>query len=273
MKGVILAGGLGTRLVVEGLAYWIASGNVPNKLIGKRLVYLDMNSISADQFREVIEEISFSGKWILVIDEIHDLLRPNPDGVNKYFELLKPMLAEGRLQVLGTTTPENYQNIQTKNQFAQYFQPVTLIAPTPETTMSILLEVRTRYETHHKIQITDEALDTAARLATQYIAGRPLPDAAIDLIDDAASWVRTNRPPNIRQAKREIERLRGETNKAIASLEYESAAELRGKSLLASESLDQLEKDWEEKSKTRPTLTKEHIVKTVERLISKPIQE
>jgi len=270
--------GVGKTAIVEALAQRIGSGDVPETLQGKRLVTLDMGALVAgtkyrgefeERLKKVIEEIKSSGNCVLFIDEIHTIVGAGAaEGAVDASNILKPSLARGELQCIGATTLDDYRKyVERDPALERRLQPVKVDEPTLEETIEILMGIRSRYEDHHKVDITDEAIRSAATLAMRFIPDRFLPDKAIDLIDEAGSRVRLRgsvTPASVKDAMQVLEQVRKEKDEAIASQQYEAAAELRDQELRRNEDLDTLEKEWQEdRGKERPVVTEEDIAEVV----------
>ena len=270
--------GVGKTAIVEALAQRIGGGEVPDTLQGKRLVTLDMGALVAgtkyrgefeERLKKVIEEIKSSGNCVLFIDEIHTIVGAGAaEGAVDASNILKPSLARGELQCIGATTLDDYRKyVERDPALERRLQPVRVEEPSSDETVDILKGVRSRYEDHHNVDITDEALNSAANLASRFISDRFLPDKAIDLIDEAGSRVRLRgsvTPASVKDAMQVLEQVRKEKDEAIASQQYEVAAELRDRELRQSEDLDTLEKDWQEgKGKERPVVTEDDIAEVV----------
>ncbi len=270
--------GVGKTAIVEALAQRIGGGEVPDTLQGKRLVTLDMGALVAgtkyrgefeERLKKVIEEIKSSGNCVLFIDEIHTIVGAGAaEGAVDASNILKPSLARGELQCIGATTLDDYRKyVERDPALERRLQPVRVEEPSSDETVDILKGVRSRYEDHHNVDITDEALNSAANLASRFISDRFLPDKAIDLIDEAGSRVRLRgsvTPASVKDAMQVLEQVRKEKDEAIASQQYEAAAELRDRELRQSEDLDTLEKDWQEgKGKERPVVTEDDIAEVV----------
>ena len=270
--------GVGKTAIVEALAQRIGSGDVPETLQGKRLVTLDMGALVAgtkyrgefeERLKKVIEEIKSSGNCVLFIDEIHTIVGAGAaEGAVDASNILKPSLARGELQCIGATTLDDYRKyVERDPALERRLQPVRVEEPSNDDTIEILMGIRSRYEDHHKVDITDEAIRSAATLAARFIPDRFLPDKAIDLIDEAGSRVRLRgsvTPTSVKDAKESLERVRKEKDEAIASQQYEQAAELRDRELRYSDELDTLEKEWQEGlGKDRAVVTEEDIAEVV----------
>ncbi len=235
--------GVGKTAIAEGLALKIVDDEVPELLRGKKIVALDLTSMVAgtkyrgdfeERIKKAMDEVREAKDVILFIDEVHTIMGAGAaEGAVDAANILKPSLARGEIQVIGATTIDEYRkNIEKDAALERRFQPVTVGEPTEEETVEILKGLRDRYEAHHKVKITDEAIESAVKMSSRYIADRFLPDKAIDLIDEAASVVRLNAqtlPQNLRDMESEIKRLEQEKQSAITSQDYENAAKLRDK--------------------------------------------
>ena len=270
--------GVGKTAIVEALAHRIVSGDVPETLQGKRLVTLDMGALVAgtkyrgefeERLKKVIEEIKASGNCILFIDEMHTMVGAGAaEGAVDAANILKPSLSRGELQTIGATTLDEYRKyVERDPALERRFQPVRVEEPSVVDTIEILRGIKPRYEEHHKLEISDEALEAAAQLASRYIADRFLPDKAIDLMDEASSRVRiksSSTPPSVKEAVRVLERVRREKEDAIGAQQYEVAAELRDREIRLTEKLQEVEKQWKaEADRERPRVTEEHIAEVV----------
>ena len=270
--------GVGKTAIVEAMAQRIGSGDVPETLKGKRLVTLDMGALVAgtkyrgefeERLKKVIEEIKSSGNCVLFIDEIHTIVGAGAaEGAVDASNILKPSLARGEIQCIGATTLDDYRKyVERDPALERRLQPVRVEEPTLDETMAILTGVKNRYEDHHNVDITAEAVKAATNLASRFIADRFLPDKAIDLLDEAGSRVRlrgSTTPPSVKEAMQDLERVRKEKDEAIASQQYEVAAELRDKELHLNQNLDELEKEWHEgRLKERAQVSEEDIAEVV----------
>ena len=270
--------GVGKTAIVEALAQRIASGEIPETLQGKRLVTLDMGALVAgtkyrgefeERLKKVIEEIKSSGNCVLFIDEMHTIVGAGAaEGAVDAANILKPSLARGELQCIGATTLDDYRkHVERDPALERRFQPIQVAEPTIEETTSILLGVKSRYEEHHGVDITEEAISTAANLSARFIADRFLPDKAIDLIDEAGSRVRlrsSTTPLSVKEVSKVLENVRKEKDEAIASQQYEYAAELRERELRMAEKVETLEREWhEERGQERSVVTSEDIAEVV----------
>ncbi|SHI71395.1 ATP-dependent Clp protease ATP-binding subunit [Desulfosporosinus lacus] len=233
--------GVGKTAIAEGLAQGIVSNRVPEILVNKRVITLDLSAMVAgskyrgefeERLKKVMEEIRADGNIILFIDELHTLIGAGAaEGAIDAANILKPALARGELQCIGATTLEEYRKyIEKDSALERRFQPITVGEPTVEEAIVILHGLRDRYEAHHRVKITDESIEAAARLSDRYIADRFLPDKAIDLMDEAASRVRLasfTAPPDLKLLEEETERLKKEKEAAVSSQEFEKAAQFR----------------------------------------------
>ena len=270
--------GVGKTAIVEGLAHRVVAGDVPETLQGRRLLTLDIGALVAgtkyrgefeERLKKVIEEIKTSGNCILFIDEMHMLVGAGAaEGAVDAANILKPSLARGELQCVGATTLDDYRkHIERDAALERRLQPVLVEEPTVEQTIDILRGIKERYEEHHKLIISDEALTTAAELAARYVADRFLPDKAIDLVDEAASRVRIRKsatPPSLKEAQSGLESLRREKEAAISSQQYEYAAELRDREVKLQEKIESMAEGWEtEREASKPVVTAEDIAEVV----------
>ncbi|MEE8637054.1 MAG: ATP-dependent Clp protease ATP-binding subunit [Dehalococcoidia bacterium] len=266
--------GVGKTAIIEGLAQRIVAGEIPEVLQGKRIIALDIGALVAgtkyrgefeERMKRVIEEEKTAGNCILFIDEMQTIVGAGAaEGAVDASNLLKPALSRGEIQVIGATTLDDYRKYVEKDPaLERRFQPVLVAEPTVEETLDILRGIKHRYEEFHQLDISDEALQTAAPLATRYIADRFLPDKAIDLIDEASSRVRIKRgsaPIGLAEARRALESVRKEKEAAIASQQYEYSSELRDRELQLTEKLEVMEKEWKVKQEQgRPVVTSEDI--------------
>lgn len=280
--------GVGKTAVVEGLAQAIVSGNVPEIMRGKKVVTLDMALMIAGtkyrgQFEErikaVMDEIRRSKNIILFIDELHTIVGAgSAEGTMDASNIIKPALARGELQCVGATTMDEYRKyIEKDSALERRFQPIRIDEPSVEETVRILKGIRERYEQHHNVTYTDEALEAAARLSDRYITGRFLPDKAIDTIDEAGARVRilaTTRSPDLREKEAKIEEIREQKELAIKEQRFEEAADLRDKERKEREVLDNIVKKWKEDNKEeRLTVTVEDITAIVSKSTGVPLKK
>jgi ATP-dependent Clp protease ATP-binding subunit ClpC len=257
--------GVGKTAIAEGLAQRIVSGDIPETLRNKRVMVLDMGTVVAgtkyrgefeDRLKKIMEEIRQAGNVILFIDELHTLIGAGgAEGAIDASNILKPALARGELQCIGATTLDEYRkHIEKDAALERRFQPITVDQPSPEEALQILHGLRDRYEAHHRVKITDEALEAAVRLSDRYIADRFLPDKAIDLIDEAGSRVRLRThtaPPNLKELEQRLEKVRGEKDSAVQSQEFEKAANLRDNEQKLKQELEKLKNQWQQTQETK----------------------
>jgi ATP-dependent Clp protease ATP-binding subunit ClpC len=270
--------GVGKTAIAEGLAHRIVAGDVPETLLNKRVLTLDIGSLVAgtkyrgefeERLKKIIEELRNTNDAVLFIDELHTLVGAGAaEGAIDAANILKPPLARGELQCIGATTLDEYRKyIERDAALERRFQPVMVEEPTLEQTIEILMGVRERYEQHHKVTITDDAVRAATDLSIRYITDRHLPDKAIDLIDEAASRVRlrhASAPPPLREAQKDLDRITKEKDAAINAQEYESAATLRESEATAREKVELLRAEWQSQvSSDQPTVDEEEIAQVV----------
>ena len=250
--------GVGKTAVVEGLAQKIVSGEVPEILKDKQLYTLDLGALVAgsryrgdfeERLKKVLKEIRTRGDIILFIDELHTLVGAGAaEGAIDAASILKPMLARGELQTIGATTLDEYRkHLEKDAALERRFQPIQVAEPTISHTIEILKGLRDRYEAHHRVSITDDAIVAAAQMADRYISDRFLPDKAIDLIDEAGSRMRIRRmtaPPDLREYDEKIAQVRREKESAIDSQDFEKAAALRDSENRLIAKKDAKEKEW-----------------------------
>ncbi len=252
--------GVGKTAIAEGLAQRITSGNVPEVLLNKRVVTLDMGSLVAgtkyrgefeERLKKIIEEIRRAGNIILFVDEMHTIVGAGAaEGAIDAANILKPALARGELQCIGATTLDEYRkHVEKDAALERRFQPIMVNEPTVEETIAILRGLRDKYEAHHRVRITDAALEAAAKLSARYITDRFLPDKAIDLIDEAGSRVRLSAftpPKEIKDLEKKLEVLQKEKEAAINGQEFEKAAELRDEEQKIKGELERLRDNWKQ---------------------------
>jgi len=253
--------GVGKTAIIEGLAKSISEENVPEILIDKRVVALDLSSLVAgskyrgefeQRLKAVMSEIVENGNVILFIDEMHTLVGAGAaEGAIDAANILKPALARGELQAIGATTLDEYRKyIEKDAALERRFQSIMVEENTPEESIEILKGLRDPYEAHHKVKITDEAIKAAVNLSHRYIADRFLPDKAIDLMDEAASRVRlknNTRPNELKEINERIEELEKEKEAAVKNQEFEKAAELRDTEKELKKELDEIKESWKQK--------------------------
>ena len=250
--------GVGKTAIAEGLALKIIKDEVPELLSGKKIVALDLTSMVAgtkyrgdfeERIKKAMDEVRNSKDVILFIDEVHTIMGAGAaEGAVDAANILKPSLARGEIQVIGATTIDEYRkNIEKDSALERRFQSVLVGEPTEEETVAILKGLRDKYEAHHKVKITDAAIETAVKMSSRYIADRFLPDKAIDLVDEAASRVRLKAftaPPNLKEMENEIKRLRDEKTSAVRSQDFENAAKIRDREKELQTLLDEEKEKW-----------------------------
>ncbi|GGE56751.1 negative regulator of genetic competence ClpC/MecB [Pullulanibacillus camelliae] len=253
--------GVGKTAIAEGLAQQVVNNEVPEILRDKRVMTLDMGTVVAgtkyrgefeDRLKKVMDEIRQAGNIILFIDELHTLIGAGgAEGAIDASNILKPSLARGELQCIGATTLDEYRKyIEKDAALERRFQPIKVNEPTADESTQILKGLRDRYEAHHRVKITDEAIEAAVQLSDRYISDRFLPDKAIDLIDEAASKVRLRSytaPPNLKELEQKLEEVKKEKDAAVQSQEFEKAASLRDSEQKLKEQLDQTQQEWKQK--------------------------
>jgi len=255
--------GVGKTAIVEGLAHRIVAGDVPETLRDRRLLTLDMGALVAgtkyrgefeERLKKVIDEIKAATNCMLFIDEMHTIVGAGAaEGAIDASSILKPPLARGDLQCIGATTADEYRkHVEKDAALERRFQPIPIEEPSIEQTIDILRGIKSRYEDHHQLKITDDAINASATLAARYIPDRFLPDKAIDLVDEAASRVRIKNyaaPDSLKDADRDLETVRKDKEAAIASQEYDYAAELRERELMLAAKTKKIREEWLEEQK------------------------
>jgi len=255
--------GVGKTAIIEGLAQKIVNGDVPEILADKRVFMLDLTGMVAgtkyrgdfeERIKAVIDEVIKSDDIILFIDEVHTIMGAgSAEGSTDAANILKPSLARGDFQLIGATTISEYRkNIEKDSALERRFQPVNVAEPNEEDAILILKGLRDKYEAHHKVKITDEAIDAAVKLSSRYINDRFLPDKAIDLIDEAASRVRLNSstaPDGLKDLEEKIEAVEAEKSEAANSQEFERAAKLRDEADRLKAERDKLKEEWNKKNR------------------------
>ncbi|HEY4566897.1 AAA domain-containing protein [Planococcaceae bacterium Storch 2/2-2] len=270
--------GVGKTAIAEGLALQIINNEVPEILRDKRVMVLDMGTVVAgtkyrgefeDRMKKVMEEIREAGNVILFIDELHTLIGAGgAEGAIDASNILKPSLARGELQCIGATTIDEYRKyIEKDAALERRFQPIQVNEPTVDETIQIIYGLRDRYEAHHRVNITDEAVEAAARMSDRYISDRFLPDKAIDLIDEAGSKVRLRSyatPPNLKELEEKLEAVRSEKDAAVQSQQFEKAASYRDKEQKLVKQLEETKEKWkEEQGSTESDVTEDDIAEVV----------
>jgi ATP-dependent Clp protease ATP-binding subunit ClpC len=269
--------GVGKTAIVEGFAQLVISGEVPEILADKRIVVLDLAMMVAGtkyrgQFEErikaVMNEVRRAKNTILFIDELHTLVGAGgAEGAIDAANVLKPALARGEIQCIGATTLDEYRKyIEKDNALARRFQEIIVEPTSNDETIEILKGLRKRYEEHHRVQITDDAVSSAVDLSSRYITGRCLPDKAIDVIDEAGARVRLrtmSRPPDLKEIDEDIERLNKEKEDAVANQDFEKAANLRDQADKLRKKKDQIKREWREKSQETDGVVDEEVIAEV----------
>ena len=270
--------GVGKTAIAEGLAQRIAAADVPEELLDKRVLSLDLSGMVAgtkyrgdfeERIKKTIDEVKKAGNVILFIDELHTIVGAgSAEGAVDAANILKPALSRGEIRVVGATTLNEYRKyIEKDAALERRFQPVTVAEPTPETAIEILKGLRDKYEAHHKLTITDEAIESAVRLSVRYINDRFLPDKAIDLMDEAASRVRMDAEsasPELKSLEEKIAALRKEKAEVLAAQDYEKAAQLRDIEQNYLEQADIERENWRKNlAVNRGTVGEEDIAKVV----------
>lgn len=269
--------GVGKTAIVEGFAQRVIDGNVPELLLERRIVVLDLAMMVAGtkyrgQFEErikaVMNEVRRAKNTILFIDELHTLVGAGgAEGAIDASNVLKPALARGEIQCIGATTLDEYRKyIEKDSALARRFQEVLVEPTTPDDTKAILRGLRGRYEEHHRVQITDDAVDAAVDFSDRYITGRCLPDKAIDVIDEAGARVRLktmSKPPNLKEIDEEVEALNRDKEEAVANQDFEKAAALRDQADKLKKKKTTITKEWREKSRENGGVVDEDVIAEV----------
>ncbi len=278
--------GVGKTAIVEGFAQMVVEGNVPELLRDKRIVVLDLAMMVAGtkyrgQFEErikaVMNEVRRAKNTVLFIDELHTLVGAGgAEGAIDASNVLKPALSRGELQCIGATTLDEYRKyIEKDGALERRFQTVMVEPPSGEQTVQILRGLRDRYESHHRVQITDDALEKAVELSSRYITGRCLPDKAIDVIDESGARIRLKsmvRPPDLKELDEEIERLNQAKEEAVANQDFEKAAKLRDQADKVKKKKETLTREWRDKAKeTDGVVDAEVIAEVVAKMTGIPL--
>ena len=280
--------GVGKTAVVEGLAEKIVEGEVPENLKNKRVVSLDVSSMVAgakyrgdfeERLKKCLQEIKKAGNVILFIDEIHTIVGAGAaEGAIDAANILKPLLARAEIQVIGATTLNEYRKyIEKDAALERRFQPVTVGEPSHDEAVQILLGIRDKYEAHHKVKISDEAIKAAVDLSSRYINDRYLPDKAIDLMDEAASRVKLESltaPKEVKKIEAKIQEIIKEKEDAINTQDFEKAAKLRDKEQKEKEKLEKIKLEWEQKNQIETTkVTENEIAEVVSKWTGIPVNK
>jgi len=283
---IIGEAGVGKTAIVEGLAQKITNNDVPEILKEKRIICLDLALIVAGtkyrgefekRLKKIVKEVQESNDVILFIDEIHTLVGAGAaEGAIDASNILKPALARGELQVIGATTADEYRKyIEKDAALERRFQPIYISEPSIEETVMILQGLKDKYEAHHKIKITDQALEAAAHLSARYVSGRFLPDKAIDLVDEAASRIKlqnTISPPDMKEVEMKLNKIRKEKESAVKLQEFEKAAQLREKEKKLEAELQKMKEKWETRRMvSKVEVTEEDIAEIVSSWTGIPI--
>ena len=270
--------GVGKTAAVEGLAEKIVSGDVPEILKGKRVVTMDISGMVAgskyrgdfeERIKKALDEVKKAGDVILFIDEIHTIVGAGAaEGAIDAANILKPLLARGEIQLIGATTLNEYRKyIEKDAALERRFSPVTVNEPSEKDTVKILKGLRDKYEAHHGVKITDEAIDAAVKMSVRYINDRFLPDKAIDLIDEAASRAKLKsytEPDSLKKLQEEIEEVENDKEEAVRSQKFEKAASLRDKQKELKEKYEKEQKKWQNKNnKSVTNITEENIAEVI----------
>ncbi|MEY8320052.1 ATP-dependent Clp protease ATP-binding subunit [Lachnospiraceae bacterium 46-61] len=279
--------GVGKTAIVEGLAQKIAEGNIPSTLKDKKIISLDLSSMVAgskyrgefeERMKKSLKEVQNDGNIILFIDEIHTIIGAGAaEGAIDASNILKPLLARGEIQLIGATTLEEYRKyIEKDAAFERRFQPVKVEEPEEEKAISMLKGLKDRYEVHHNVTITDEAIESAVKMSIRYLSDRFLPDKAIDLIDEAASSLRLKSvtiPVNIKELEEKFEEAEKEKEEAIKTEEFEKASEIKKQQTEIKKQLEEAKEIWEQNNKrNEQTITKEDIADVISKWTGIPVK-
>ena len=280
--------GVGKTAIAEGLAQKIVEGNVPEVLKDKRVVTMDLSGMVAgskyrgefeERLKKVMDDIKRAGNVILFVDEVHTIVGAGgAEGAIDASNILKPALARGEIQIIGATTIDEYRKyIEKDAALERRFQPVTVGEPSKEESILILKGLRDKYEAHHRVKITDEALEAAVNLSDRYITDRFLPDKAIDLMDEAAARVRLKHltpPPDVKSLEEELEKIKSEKEEAVKMQEFEKAAKLRDKEQDHTNRLNEMKASWQNKKQSDlMVVTPEDIAGIVSRWTNIPVNK
>lgn len=279
--------GVGKTAIVEGLAQRIIEGRVPELLKDRRVVALDLASLVAgskyrgefeERLKKVMEEIRNAGNVILFIDEMHTIIGAGAaEGAIDASNILKPALSRGEMQAIGATTIDEYRkHVEKDAALERRFQPIMVEEPSVDESIAILKGLRDRYEAHHRVEITDEAITSAVKLSSRYVTDRFLPDKAVDLIDEAASRVRLRTfvaPPDLKELENKLEEVRKEKEAAVQGQEFEKAARLRDREQKVKEELERIRNDWQQKKVTaKSTVAEDDIAQVVAQWTGIPVK-
>ena len=279
--------GVGKTAIIEGLAQKIAEGNIPATLKDKKIISLDLSSMVAgskyrgefeERMKKALKEVQTDGNIILFIDEIHTIIGAGAaEGAIDASNILKPSLARGEIQLIGATTLEEYRKyIEKDAAFERRFQPVKVEEPEEQKAIDMLKGLRDRYEVHHNVTITDEAIEAAVKMSIRYLPDRYLPDKAIDLIDEAASSLRlktVTTPVDVQELEDKLEELEKEKEEAIKTEEFEKAGEVKKQQTQLKKQLEEAKTSWEKKNKqSGQTVTKEDIADVIAKWTGIPVK-
>ncbi len=279
--------GVGKTAIVEGLAQKVAEGNIPSTLKDKKIISLDLSSMVAgskyrgefeERMKKSLKEVQNDGNIILFIDEIHTIIGAGAaEGAIDASNILKPLLARGEIQLIGATTLEEYRKyIEKDAAFERRFQPVKVEEPEEEKAISMLKGLKDRYEVHHNVTITDDAIESSVKMSIRYLPDRFLPDKAIDLIDEAASSLRlksVTMPLNIKELEEKLEEAEKEKEEAIKTEEFEKASEIKKQQTEIKKQLDKAKKTWEQNNKqNEQTITREDIADVISKWTGIPVK-
>ena len=278
--------GVGKTAIVEGLAQKIAAGDIPDTLKNKRIFGLDLSAMVAgskyrgefeDRMKKALEEVRADGNIILFVDEIHTIIGAGAaEGAIDASNILKPAMARGEIQLIGATTLEEYRkHIEKDAAFERRFQPVRVEEPTEGVAIQMLTALKEKYEAHHKVKISADAIEAAVKLSARYVSDRFLPDKAIDLIDESASRLRLNTytaPTAVKELEQRIAEMEKEKEKAIRTEEFEKAAEVKRAQDALRTSLKAAKQAWESGNVNEVVVTKDDVAEVVSRWTGIPVQ-
>ena len=280
--------GVGKTAIVEGLSYKIVTNEVPQMLKNKRVVNLDISSMVAgskyrgdfeDRIKKALNEVRKAGNVILFIDEIHTIVGAgSAEGAIDAANILKPILARGEISLIGATTSDEYRKyIEKDTALERRFSPVMIEEPDVESTILILKGIRDKYETHHNVEITDDAINAAVNLSVRYISDRYLPDKAIDVIDEASSnarMIKYTMPEKLKELEQNLEKIKSEKEEAISLQEFEKAAELRDKEQKCERKLEKEKEKWRDENVRELTkITEDNVAEVIAKWTNIPVMK